>query len=260
MEGEAHRAAARMLLTARRDRREIPGLPGGLKPSSPEKGYRIQEALLDLSPEPLCGFKIGATSAKVQQLIGVDGPFYGRVFETGCVRSPAALTGARFLFRMIEPEFAFRLGAGLAPRAKEYVRDEVAHAVACLYPAIEVINSGLHDWINQGAPSIIADNGAHGALILGKEITEWRSLDLAAQPVSLFVNGTFKGDGTGANCLGHPLNALTWLANMRSRQGKGIESGSVVTTGVVTPFEYIGARDEARADFGELGEVRVAFS
>ena len=225
MEGDSSRAAARMLLTARRDRRSIPGLPGALKPATAEEAYRIQEASLEANPEVPCGFKIGATSARVQKLIGCEGPFYGRVFETGCCGSPATLTGARFLFRMIEPEFAFRLGRGLAPKRGDYTRDDVARAIASLYPAIEIINSGLSNWIEQGAPSITADNGAHGALVLGPEISDWQGLDLAAQPVSLFVNGTFKGNGTGANCLGHPLNALTWLANIRSRQGLGSRRG-----------------------------------
>ena len=65
------------------------------------------------------------------------------------------------------------------------------------------------------------------------------------------------GEGTGANALGHPLNALAWLANERARQGKGLKAGEVVSTGVVTPFHYLKAGMRAVADSGALGQVTL---
>ncbi len=41
--------------------------------------------------------------------------------------------------------------------------------------------------------------------------------------------------------------------------GRGLKAGDLVTTGLVTRFVYADAGDEVRADFRELGEVRLRF-
>ncbi len=64
----------------------------------------------------------------------------------------------------------------------------------------------------------------------------------------------------GANALGHPLDALAWLANQGVLGGRGLKAGDVVTTGVVTPFIYVEAGDRVTADFGALGEVNLRFT
>ena len=83
---------------------------------------------------------------------------------------------------------------------------------------------------------------------------------LAAHPVILFHNGTEAGRGSGANALGHPLNALAWLADQGVLGGRGLKAGDLVTTGLVTPFVYAEPGDQVRADFGALGEVELRFS
>ncbi len=60
--------------------------------------------------------------------------------------------------------------------------------------------------------------------------------------------------------LGHPLNALAWLADQGVLGGRGLKAGDLVTTGLVTPFVYAEPGDEVRADFGALGEVRLRFT
>jgi 2-keto-4-pentenoate hydratase len=41
--------------------------------------------------------------------------------------------------------------------------------------------------------------------------------------------------------------------------GRGLKSGEIVMTGTCSGLTPIEAGDEARADFGELGQVRAAF-
>lgn len=259
MTSDAVAEAARILVSARLAGAPVGALPPACRPHSDAEGYVIQSALLASGGGETVGFKVGATSEKAQSFIGTETPFFGQVLREGCHESPAELPAEAFAFRLIEPEFAFRLGEALPARAAPYERDEVAAAVDALYPAIEVVTSCLRDWNRQGTPSIIADNGAHGALVLGARCDNWRALDLETHKVVLQVNGKTTGEGTGADCLGHPLNALTWLVNALSAQGRDLAAGSLITTGVVTPFELLEAGDRARADFGSLGEVVVAF-
>ena len=257
----ACRAAAGLLHAARRDVRAISALPGGLRPQSAAEAYAIQDALFEQSGAELTGFKIGCTSQAAQDYLATDGPFYGCMSHESVRESPAELSAGGFIFRLIEPEFAFRLGADLPARRAAYGRGETAAAVASAHPAIEVINSAFgQDWTRAGAPALIADNGVHGAFVLGPACADWRALDLAAHRVTLLRNGCEEGDGVGANALGHPLDALAWLANQGALGGRGLKVGDVVTTGVVTPFIYVEAGDRVTADFGALGEVSLRFT
>jgi 2-keto-4-pentenoate hydratase len=82
--------------------------------------------------------------------------------------------------------------------------------------------------------------------------------------VSLRVNGSVKGklecEGRGANVLGDPRIALTWLVNELSQLGIWLKAGQVVTTGTCLKPMPVAPGDMVRADFGVLGEVTVSFS
>ena len=66
-------------------------------------------------------------------------------------------------------------------------------------------------------------------------------------------------EGAGANALGDPRIALTWLANHLSKRGIGLKAGDIVTTGTcITPLP-IAPGDRIIAAFVGLGQVTVAF-
>ena len=75
------------------------------------------------------------------------------------------------------------------------------------------------------------------------------------------VVGRLARDGIGANVLGDPRVALTWLVNELSALGLTLRAGEVVTTGTcLVPLE-IPPGDRVAMDFGALGRVecRMAF-
>ena len=87
----------------------------------------------------------------------------------------------------------------------------------------------------------------------------WRDIDLSAHRVAGRVGERIARDGIGANVLGDPRVALTWIANELSRHGVTLAAGQVVTTGTcMVPLE-IAPGDEVSADFGILGRVGVRF-
>jgi 2-keto-4-pentenoate hydratase len=258
---EACRRAAELLLAARRDRSPIPALPEDCRPATPAEGYAIQAAMAAARGGTLAGFKIGATSRMAQTLLATEEPFHGCLFADGVHDSPATLSAGCYNFRLIEPEFAFRLGADLPARATPYGRDELAEAVASLHPAFEVVTSAYGEaWIGAGLAQLIADNGVHACLVLGPATEVWRDLDLASHEVVFESGGAEVGRGQGANALGHPLDALAWLADRGVLDGRGLKAGDLVTTGLVTPFAYAEAGAALRADYGPLGAVELAFS
>lgn len=253
------RGAAEMLTDARREKRPLRGLPPGLRPRDMAEALAIQEACAPLRGMTPAGWKIGCTAPESQALLRTDGPFPGRVFAPLVFDSPARLPAADFPMRGVEVEFAFRLEDDLPPRDRAYTVEEAGAAVGSLHPAIEVVSCCLDGWLDFGVETIVADNGAHGALVLAPEVNDWRSRDLAVHRAALSFGDERIAEGAGAAVMGHPLTALAWLANHLSSRGMGLRAGEVVTTGTMTNFHPAPIGAEAVADFGDMGQVRVTF-
>lgn len=233
-------------------------LPDGLQPATREEGYAIQAQLESRSASPLFGWKIAATSSAGQAHIGVDGPLAGRLLRERAFESGAEIPFGRNHMRVAEAEFAFRMGVDLLPRAEPYSVGQVLAAVATLHPAIEIPDSRFDDFSSVGAPQLIADNACGHYFVLGEAAPDtWRHIDLATHRVTGGIQGAQVREGIGANVLGDPRTALTWLVNELSSLKIPLRQGQVVTTGTcVTPLEIVpGAR--VFADFGSIGRVEA---
>jgi 2-oxo-3-hexenedioate decarboxylase/2-keto-4-pentenoate hydratase len=58
--------------------------------------------------------------------------------------------------------------------------------------------------------------------------------------------------------MGHPLDALAWLANNLAGRGLGLWRGDVVITGSLVTSKFPKAGDRIRWDAGGLGTVELA--
>jgi len=249
-----------VLKAARRDNKMLAGLNDGLTPRNMEDGYAVQDAFMRIWDEPIAGWKVGATAQKVQELYGVSEPFCGPFYAPGTFASPALPRGKDFGHFCIESEFAFRFGVTLAAREGTYDREEILDAVAAVLPAFELISPRFDTLLQDRVALAAADCGLNGGFVLGEDYTNWRGLDLAAHGVTLSVDGDVKGEGTGANALGHPFRVLDWLVNELSRRGIGLNAGEVVSTGTCTGIVYLEQGQKAVADYGALGAIEVTFA
>ena len=227
-------------------------------PTSREQGYAIQALLEERSEKPLFGWKIAATSKAGQEHINVSGPMAGRLLAER-VREDGAtidLTGNRM--RVVEPEFAFRFGRDLEPRDMPWTVEDVLDAVETLHLALEIPDSRFLDFTAVGEAKLIADNACAHELILGAATpADWRALDLSAHRVHATVGSRFERDGEGANVLGDPRTALTWLVNEVTGMGLAVKAGQMVITGTcMVPLEVLPG-DAVHVDFGVLGTVGV---
>ncbi|MCX7272436.1 MAG: fumarylacetoacetate hydrolase family protein [Burkholderiales bacterium] len=237
----------------------LAALPPECRPLDRAQGYAAQAAFAALSGEAVAGWKIAATSSAGQQHIGVDGPLAGRLLASRLLPPGATVRLANNQMRVMEAEFAFRLGADLAPRAAPYEQSEVLAAVAALHPAIEIPDSRYDDFVSAGAPQLIADCACACWLVVGAAMPErWRTLDLAAHAVTVWRGAAEAARGQGANVLGDPRIALTWIANELSRHGPGLKAGDLVTTGTCVVPVPVEAGDRMRADYGVLGSLEAA--
>lgn len=237
---------------------QISELPGRCRPADRNEAYAIQAQLAQLSAQQVFGWKIAATSNAGQKHIGVDAPLAGRLFSNRVMDSGTRLTLGRNLMKVAEAEFAFRMRKSLPPRADEYAMEDVLNAVATLHPAIEIPDSRYSDFVKVGAAQLIADNACACWFILGPATTaDWREHDLASHAVTLWRNDVLAADGCGANVLGDPRVALTWIANELRSQDIGLLAGEVVTTGTCVLPHVIAPGDMMCADFGAFGSVLV---
>jgi 2-keto-4-pentenoate hydratase len=256
--------AAESLLEARKRHGRLVELPAGVRPTTQDDAYACQnraiELLLDHLGGRVIGYKIACTNAIAQRFLNMPEPFYGRLLSASTFTSPASLPAADFFMRVIESEFAFQFARDLPPADRPLDREEIADALAGVLPGIELVDSRFQSWTTVGAPSLIADNACHGAWIKGALVREWRHFDLAAQAVTLSVNGSVIERGSGGAVLGHPLNALQWLVHRLHAQGTGFLAGQYVTTGVTTDIYNAQLGDHLLADFGPVGSVELTMS
>lgn len=257
---EKTRAASELLLAHWQAGSRLAGLPRQLRPPTRKDGYAIQAHLERSGAAPLVGWKIAATSPAGQAHINVDGPIAGRILAERLLRPGMAVPLDHNQMRVAEPEFAFRMGTKLPPRARPYEMAEVLAAVDGLHLAIEVPDSRFEDFTSVGAPQLIADNACAHLFLLGEETkADWRDLDLAAHQVVGRVLGTTEREGSGANVLNDPRLALVWLVNELSRNGEAVLAGQIVSTGTcMAPLE-VEPGDEVVADFGVLGIISTRF-
>jgi len=236
----------------------ISGLPDDIRPATREVGYAIQGRLNERSGSPLYGWKIAATSAAGQAHIGVDGPIAGRILAERVVPCAGVIPAGPNHMAVAEIEFAFRMGRDLGPRPKTFSVEEVLAAVESLHVAIEIPDSRYEDFAHVGAPQLIADNAcAHYFVAAQASTADWRAIDLVMHRVTGRIEGKIEQEGSGANVLGDPRIALTWLANELSRLGITLQKGQTVTTGTCIPPLAISAGDVVTADFGSLGTATV---
>lgn len=254
--------AARILAQARLGGPPTAGLDAA--PATVADGYALQRALhavLEAAGRgPRSGHKIGCTTKVMQAYLGVDHPCAGEVFAGTVHATGAEVPLARFHRVGVECEVAARLGADLPARDGGHDRDSVAAAVDCLMAGIELVDDRYADYRTLPAPVLIADDFFNAGVVLGIAVPDWRGLDLAAIEGVMTIDGEEAGRGRGADILGHPLNALAWLADQRAAAGTPLRAGEFVMLGSVVKTVWLDAPAVVAVRFEGLGEASVAFT
>lgn len=260
MDNVAIAEAADLLVGTRLELVPFPGFPPHCAPRSEADGYAIQNALHDRLTGRLgriTGYKIGCTTKVMQDYMKIDHPCSGGIFESTIYRNDAVAPHDRWRRVGVECEIAVRLSAALEPAGAPYGRDSVAGTVESCMAAIEIVDDRYEDYGKLDAATLIADDFFNAGCVLGEPRGDWRSLDLAAVRGVTEVNGEETGAGTGADVLGHPLEALALLANEAGRRGETIEAGAVVLTGSIVQTRWLEPGDHAVCRLEGLGTVSL---
>lgn len=217
-----------------------------------EDGYAAQDELVKRrTPDegPVVGYKIGFTNETVQSDLGVDEPAYGRVLED-TVRWDRQFDVDSLIDPRVEPEIAFVLGEDVAPPAS---RLDVLSATRFVVPVIEIVDSRVEEW-GFTAPAAIADNALAARLLPGDR-TAATTTEFTLEAVEVSINGSRRATGTGAAVLGHPADAVAWLADALADRGDSLRAGEIVTTGSLTEPIPVDVGETVVARFSSLGTV-----
>jgi 2-keto-4-pentenoate hydratase len=256
-------AAANAIASARRGCAPLPAFSADRAPRDEAEGYEIQRAVRDLLlPQfgAMVGYKIGCTSAVMQQYLGIPHPCAGSVLAKGVHESGASLRAGDFVRVGVECEIAVRLGRDLPASQAPFTADTVAQAIETYLPAIEIVDDRYVDWQTIGAPTLVADDFFAAGCVLGTPVARSAVPDLLGVVGRAVINGVEVSHGTGADVLGHPHNALAWLANHLTAAGNSLHAGQIVLTGSLVKTVWLNAGDEVMMDLSGLGAVHAAFA
>ncbi len=245
--------AATLLLDQRLSLRPITDLPAALRPQTEAEGYALQRVLNGLltvaGMGKSVGHKIGCTTAVMQKFLNIPNPCAGAVFEKTVLRRSASVPKSGFVRLGIECEIAIELSRDLAPAGAPVDRESAGNAVGAVMASIELVDECYENFRTLGVPTLIADNFFDSGCVLGDPVRDWRKLQLDKLSGATFVNGVEVGRGTGALVMGHPLEALAWLANVRAKHGLDpLRAGEFVTLGSVVETKWLNAGDEVRVE------------
>ena len=256
--------AAEALLAAHEQRARFEPLPPDFAPLSAEEAYLIQDDFVALRAQRLggiSGYKIALSSEAMRRFVGVDEPQAGAMLQRTLYRAPHAVKAADYVHLIVEFEIGIELADDLPSADAPFDRGSVAGAVGAVMPAIELADDRNADYtaLARHPLHLIADNCWNEGAVLGTPRRDWKDIDLAAVRGVARINGREVGQGLGAEALGHPLDALAWVANNLASRGRGMLRGDVVITGslVTSKFPVAGDRIEWSVDGLGHAELRV---
>jgi 2-oxo-3-hexenedioate decarboxylase/2-keto-4-pentenoate hydratase len=256
--------AAALLAGQRRARARITALPEALRPRDPAEAYRIQdrvhERLTAAGLGPLAGHKIGCTTPVMQAFLAIPSPCAGGVFASTVQYGAGRFRHGDYRQVGVECEIAVRLGRDLGAADAPFDRDRVAPAVAAAMAAIEVVDDRYDNYRALGAPTLIADDFFNTGCVLGAPVSDWQRLELAALEGRMRINGNPVGEGRGGDIMGHPFEALAWLAGLFARRGLSLCAGDFVLLGSVVETKWMAPGDHVEIEIDGLGTARAEFT
>lgn len=262
MDDHAVKALAERLAQTRLAPKSIDYLGGNHPPQNEKDAYRVQFALheaLYAKGEAHGGWKVAVPLPAQYQAIGLTGPAMGGLLKSRLVKSGARFPAGSILKPGIECEVAVRMAIDAPASAGPYTQANILPLVGAVIPAIEVVDNRYADLAGMMGPARIADDFLQHACVLGKEITDHRSIDFTMITGRSIHNGKEIASGPGTAVMGNPMAALAWLANKLISLGTNLKSGDIVMTGSVHAPQFLSGGGEVEVGFDEMGMVKASF-
>lgn len=204
----------------------------------------------------IVGKKIGLTSKAMQNALGVFEPDYGYIADYMMAYEGEAVALGELIAPKVEPEIAFVLKEDL--QGPGITVADVLRATAGIMPAIEIIDSRVKDWKIK-IQDTIADGASIGRVILSGKLTPIEDIDMRYMGLVLTKNGEVVATAAGAAVLGHPANAVAWLANKLAQYNIGLKKGEIIMSGSFTAACPVADGEHVACHFDRIGSVSAYF-
>jgi len=223
---------------------------------STEEAYEIQSRVFDelcADRDRLVGHKLGLVSEAKQEQLGIPEPiFCGVAPET--LFPEAVVEVDAMISPRIEAEIGLVLGEDVpAP----VTTTDVLTATDAVVPVVEILESRFQGWGIPTAQDVIADLTSAGGVVVGETLRDVRDVDLAMEGVAVSVNGEVEATGLGADIMGHPARAVSWLGNRLVDVDDGLQAGELVMTGGITAAIDMAPGDVYDVQFTNIGSITV---
>ena len=217
-----------------------------------DQAYQIQLGLVDRRGdlgEHQLGWKVGLTSAAIQQQFGCHEPVFGCILSN--VSSGHVFAASDLINPGFESELCMRIGRDLPD---DVTLGEVRGAVEVVYPSLEIIET--RGPFTAQLALALADNAQQKTIVLGGATALPRNLETLEATVT--INGMQVATGLGSAVLGNPLNSVVWLARKLATFGRTLKAGEVVMTGSFTRQFPLAPGDRVRVSFSGVGDVETS--
>lgn len=240
---------AHLLYEARKTRQALSALPEEALPRSEAEADLIQDEVARMTG-PIKAWKVGAASP-------TSTPSRAPIHAESLFLNPGRIPASIFTYIGAEAEIAYKFSKDLTASAALLTLEDVLAAIESVHPAIEIIDSRFYELNSQPPLAHRADQGNHGALIIGAPIPNWRAMQPQQQRVILEINGAVVSDKIDGNSAGNPEALLLWLANVGARALGGIKAGDYVTTGSCSGTILVNAPVQLTATLAGRGGVSL---
>jgi 2-keto-4-pentenoate hydratase len=250
--------AAAEFVRARRSAGSFSQYPGTLPPDL-AAAYRCQDQAIALWDDDVVGWKVGWIPEPMSHTFGAQrlvGPIFRRALRRP--QAGASLDAPVFAngFAAVEAEFIFQIERDAPADVVDWTAGKAGEFVRSMFVGMEIASSPLRN-INDFGPAVVAsDFGNNAGLLLGDEIPDWRTRDLASLQCETRIDGAVVGRGSAASVSGGPLAALAFALGLNARRGRPLRAGNFVTTGAATGVHEIRVGQTAEAAFSSVGTVR----
>ena len=140
-------------------------------------------------------------------------------------------------------------------KTSQNTKENIKQHIKSLSPAFELIIDRKADYSNINPLTMITDNAWCSGIILGKELPNWKELDLEAIQSKLFWNNEPPQNAMIKDA--NPIDSLVWVSNLLISLGKTIPKNSVIITGSVIKTRAPQQGDKITYNVGNLSEVEI---
>lgn len=253
---------AERVWTAQRNGALLPAPTAGLSGFDEDAAYAVQRAVVErwvAAGQAPVGWKVGMTSA-IGRTSEAPGPLYGRLMSGMLAGEPDAISVRALRNPHIEAEIAFVLDRPLEGPGVTVAG--VLAGVRGVMASFEVIAGSVTGREDEppGVLDHVVDNGGGAHVILGGVLVPAGDLDLRCLGMALRRDGELVATGSGARVLGHPAQAVAWLANALASRGARLEPGELVLSGSLADPLPVSAGATFTAELQGLGSVSARFA